>query len=80
MFLLTVAFVGIASGYLSIWSTVFFQKTIEERVKTLLIGVATDVIMLLGFTYVGQGVLFVWILIFKYLFLAAIDFNRTLRQ
>lgn len=80
MGLLIVAILGAACGYLAIWSAVIFQKTFEERVKTLLMTVVVDAIMLLGFAYAGQGAVFTTVLIFKYLFLAVIDFDKTLRQ
>jgi hypothetical protein len=59
---------------------VIFNKTLEERVRSLLLGVLIDVIILIFFAMNGQGAVFAWMLIFKYLFLAAIDLDKTLRQ
>ena len=80
MALLIYAIIGASFGYIAIWSSVIFNKTFEERVKSLLIGVPIDVMILIFFTMNGNGAIFTWMLIFKYLFLAAIDFDKTLRQ
>jgi hypothetical protein len=80
MTLLIYAIIGASFGYIAIWSSVIFNKTLEERVRSLLLGVVIDVIMLILFAMNGQGAMFTWMLIFKYLFLAAIDLDKTLRQ
>ena len=80
MGLLIYAIIGASFGYIAIWSSVIFNKTLEERVRSLLLGVPIDVIVLIFFAMNGNGAMFTWMLIFKYLFLAAIDLDKTLRQ
>jgi uncharacterized membrane protein len=80
MVLLVIAALGVASGYLALWSSVVFYRTTEERVKNLLYGVVIDVILLAVFAINGYGTAMGLILIFKYLFLSAINFDKTLRQ
>jgi hypothetical protein len=80
MTLLIVAILGAGCGYLAIWSSIVLNSTVEERVRSLLLGVVIDVILLSLFAMAGSGSVFAWMLIFKYLLLAAVDLDKTLRQ
>ena len=80
MGLLHIAVLGVIAGWISIWSSVMFNQTVEKRVKSLIIGVVIDVALLAYFMYNDNGAVFSLLLCFKYLFLSAIDFNKTLRQ
>lgn len=80
MILVAIIAFGFGAGYLSIWSAVAFNETLEERAKSLLLGVLVDVIMLIFFTLSGSGSVFTVFLIAKYLFLSFINFEKTLRQ
>lgn len=80
MALLIIVILGIVAGYVAIWSSVVLNKTLEERVRVLIMGVLVDVILLGFFAYIGNGVSFGWILVFKYIFLSLIDYEKTLRQ
>jgi hypothetical protein len=80
MALLVIAAMGIASGYLAIWSSVTFNESTEDRVRSLLNGVVFDVIILALFALNGFGNIVTLILISKYAFLSMINFNKTLRQ
>lgn len=80
MVLLIVAIIGAGCGYMSIWTSVILNANVEERVRSLLLGVVIDVIMLALFSLAGHGFIFSWMLVFKYLLLAAVDLDKTLRQ
>lgn len=83
MTLLIICAVGMASGYFSIWTAVVFNESVEERVKSLLIGIIIDVIMLIIFKmygFYGYENIFSWFLIYKYIFLSIVNFDETLRQ
>ena len=80
MSLLVIVAMGLASGYINIWSAVKFNKALKDRVNSLLTSVVVDVMMLILFTWIGSGNIFTLFLIAKYAFLSAINFDETLRQ
>jgi hypothetical protein len=80
MIFLAIVAIGFASAYFTVWSAMTFNNTLEERVSNLLFSVIIDVILLVLLTISSSGFLFTQFLIGKYLFLAAIDFDKTLRQ
>jgi hypothetical protein len=80
MGLLIIAVLGFIVGWIAIWSTVMFNQTVEERAKSLIIGVVLDVALLALFMYNDNGAVFSLLLCFKYFFLSAINFDKTLRQ
>jgi len=80
MSLLAIIVMGLASGYINIWSAVKFNKDLEDRVSSLLISVVIDAMMLAIFTWLGSGSMFTSFLIAKYAFLSIVNFDKTLRQ
>jgi hypothetical protein len=80
MTLLVIAALGFAAAYMSIWSAIKFNDTVEERTSSLLTGVLIDVILLGVLILMGSGLIFNIFLICKYIFLSFIDFDKTLRQ
>jgi hypothetical protein len=77
---LILALFGAWCGHMTIWSAVKFCESIEERVQSILQSVVVDVILLALFALYGNGASFTMLLIFKYIFLAAVNFDKTLRQ
>jgi len=80
MILIAIIAFGVGAGYLSIWSSVVFNKSLEERAASLLIVVLVDVTMLIFFMLYGSGSVLTLFLIAKYLFLSIVNFDKTLRQ
>ena len=71
---------GLVSGYISIWTAVKFNDTLDKRINIILLSVVVDVIMITLFTLIVSGSIFTIFLIAKYVFLSIINFDRTLRQ
>jgi hypothetical protein len=78
MFVMFITF-AIAAGIVNIWLA-RLKPTVESRVADLLIVVAVDTLLLIGYKiWVGDD-LFGICLIIKYLFFCCIDFDKTLRR
>jgi hypothetical protein len=75
MALILAVIVGFINMRVALWET-----TLEGRVASLMTVVVTDVIMLIMWIiWIGDPMASTF-LAFKYLFFAAVDFNKTLRQ
>ena len=78
--LASLAIMGAGAAYLSIWSAIQFHEDFEERVRSILLSVVFDVIIVFTLMFYGSGQLLMAIFGFKFLFLACVDFKRTLDQ
>lgn len=72
--------IGIIGGFLTVWSAVYFNEKLEERVKSILNTVVIDVIFLIVFTMAGMGGAYTLMLIFKYSYLSGVNFEKALRE
>jgi hypothetical protein len=78
--LMAAGVLGFISMYINIFCVIFFNDTVEDRVAAMEISVAFDVIILLASILLNLGIVVSWIFVTKYIFLAFVDFNGTLRQ
>lgn len=72
--------VGIIGGYVTVWTAVYFNEKLEERVRSILNTVVIDAIFLILFTMAGVGNPYSLMLIFKYCYLSGVNFNKALRE
>lgn len=72
--------VGIIGGYLTVWTAVYFNEKLEERVRSILNTVVIDAIFLILFTMAGAGKAYSLMLIFKYCYLSGVNFDKALRE
>ena len=78
--LMVVAILGVATAYLTLWSAIKFHEDFEDRVRSVLLSVVFDVIIVFTLMIYGSANLLMAIFAVKFLFLIFVDLEKTLSQ